>query len=332
MKIFVTGGTGFVGSHLVDALLKRDHEVACLVRSEAKFHRVFPERKPHLVLGSLNDLDALHKGVGGCDAVFHSAALITARNRREFFEVNVEATRRLLEATRDAAPNIQRFVYVSSQAASGPAKRGTPKLETDPALPVSNYGASKLASERLVQESDSPWTIVRPPGVYGPRDTSFITVFRMVKLPIFPTLGSAEQELSLIYVDDLVEALLVAMDNPACLSKTYFACHPEVVTSRGLAGHFYRAVKGLDEASGTGPTIVTLPAWLTKSAMSLTGAAARIAGRATLLSPDKAKELLADAWTCSAAALQNDTGWKAETGLAAGTRTTVRWYREQGLL
>ena len=191
MRIFVTGATGFLGSHLVDALLKRGAEVTCLVRSEAKFHSLFPETAPLLIRGDLDNTDALRAGCEGADIIYHSAALTAARSRREFFSVNVDATQRVIEAASAASPNLQRFVFVSSQAAAGPSASGLPKRECDPARPVSDYGASKLAAEEVVRQSGLPWSIVRPSAVYGPRDTSFLTVFRIARFPLFPTFATA---------------------------------------------------------------------------------------------------------------------------------------------
>ncbi len=332
MRVFVTGATGFVGSHLVDALLKRGDEVVCLVRNETKFHGLFPETAPQLIRGDLGDADAIRAGCEGAAVIYHSAALTTARSRREFFSANADATRRVIEAASDASPGLQRFVYVSSQAAAGPSAIGSPKRESDPAQPVSDYGSSKLAGEQLVRQSGIPWTILRPSAVYGPRDRSFLTVFKIARFPLFPTLASADQELSLVYIDDLIGALVTVIDRPETVNRTYFACHAEVVTSRVLARVFYQAVRSVEAESDARPVIVALPGWLTRAIMGVSGAAAKLSGRATMVSSDKAKELLAAAWTCSPAAIRQDTGWVATVPLESGVRKTVRWYREQNML
>jgi nucleoside-diphosphate-sugar epimerase len=316
----------------VDALLDRDDEVTCLVRSEEKFNRLFPNQKPDVIWGNLDDEEALRAGCESADVILHSAALTSARNRDEFFAVNVEATRRLLDIVSEVRPDIERFVYLSSQAAAGPSRKGSPKSETDPATPVSDYGASKLAGEQLVRRCGLPWTIVRPPGVYGPRDTSFLTVFRIARLGVVPSLASADQELSLIYISDLVSALLAVTASGAAEAQTYFACHPEILTSRSLAGVFYRAVKGILDDKDAGPVLLPLPRWVTRAVMQITGTTTRALGGRSVISADKAKELLAEAWTCSPAAIQTDVGWNANTDLVAGARETVRWYREQGML
>lgn len=331
MRAFVTGGTGFVGSRLVEVLLERGHDVVCLVRSTAKLNRRFPLEPPEIVEGDLADRDALSKGCDGAQVIFHSAGLTAARHRDEFFAVNAEATRRIGEVAAEVTPDLQRFVYVSSQAAAGPSKRGTPKKESDPAEPVSDYGRSKLAGEKAARECGLPFTVLRPSSVYGQHDKAFLTVFKAARLGIMPTFGDGKQQLSLVHVDDLVEAVLGAL-SPTATGKTYFVCHPEVTDATELARGVYLAVRGRDGESEASPIIIRIPDWIARGALHITGGVAGFAGKATLLSPDKANEFLADAWTCSPQAIRNDTGWEAKISLNDGLRDTARWYEEHDWL
>ncbi len=329
MKIFVTGATGFVGSHLAETLVGRGDEVVCLARNPAKFARLFHNRQPRMVQGTLHDEAALREGCESVDIIFHSAALTAARSRAEFFSTNAAATRRLTEVAAERAAKLQHFVYVSSQAAAGPSVRGRSKSEADPANPVSDYGASKLAGEEFVRRSGLPWTIVRPSSVYGPRDTAFLTVFKGARLGLVPTFGDSAKELSFVYIDDLIRALTGVVSTNASRNQTYFVCHPEILTMKDVARSFYQAVKGRSHGN---PLVVCLPGGIARLALGVTGAVAKLAGRTTLLSTDKAKELLAEAWTCSPRALERDTGWKAEISLTEGSMRTAAWYREHGLL
>jgi len=330
VKVFVTGGTGFVGSHLVDALLERGDDVVCLIRNPAKLKQRFPHKAPQSVVGDLDDRAALRTGCEGVDAVFHSAGLVAARSRAEFFAVNADGTSRVAEAAAEAAPDLIRLVYISSQAAGGPSRRGVPKTEADEADPISDYGASKLAGESAVRESGLPWTVIRPPGVYGPYDTGFLSVFKFARRGVTPVIGDGNQELSLVFVTDLVAALLQAT-LPATESRTYFACHREIVTAAEFARAVHSAVqrsRGTDKK----PIVLRLPGWAARATLRLTGTGARLVGRATLLSADKGKELLAEAWTCDPTALEGDTGWSASIDLAAGVRQTANWYQENDWL
>ena len=326
MKIFVTGGTGFIGSHLVDALLARSDEVTCLVRNPAKAERIFShDKQPRIVVGDLNDLEALARGCEHVDAVFHVAGLTAARNRAEFLAVNGNATRTLASVANDTAPNLQHFVYVSSMAAAGPSTKGTSLREQAATRPVSDYGWSKLAGEEAVRASGLPWTIVRPSTVYGPRDTEILKLFKFAKLGICVFFGDGSQELSLVYVADLVDALIGSL-SPGTQQKVFFACHPEIWTTRAFTTEIYRALKG-GETGRRQPLTLAVPGTLARGILWTTGTVATLLRRTTLLNADKANELLAEAWTCSSQAIVEATGWQPTTGLAAGLRQTADWYK-----
>lgn len=326
MRAFVTGGTGFVGSHLVEGLLADGHDVTSLIRSPAKAARVFTGRRPGLLEGDLDDRDALARGAASADVIFHVAAVTAARDRDEFFAVNAGATRRLVDVAREHAA-LRRFVLISSLAAGGPAARGRPRTEEDPDRPVTPYGESKRAAEDALRESPLPWTIVRPPTVYGPRDAELLRVFRLARRGIVPVFGDGTQELSLIYVRDLARALLAVLATPP--GRLFHAAHPEVVTSRDLVRAVHRAVR---PDATRGPAVIGIPGAVARAALWVTGTAARLAGRATLLAPDKAAEFLAPAWTCTAERLTSETGWQADIPLAEGLERTATWYRDHGWL
>jgi len=328
VRVFVTGATGFVGSHLATSLLDRGEEVVCLVRDVEKARRMLGEPFPEFVCGSLTDRETLRSACSDADVVFHSAGLTTARTREKFFAINADATQILVEAVADSAPKLNRFVYISSQAAAGPSKQGMPRTERDSPATVSNYGASKLEGEKRVRDSGLPWTVVRPCAVYGPGDRAFLTVFKLVRLGFMPVLGSTEQELSMVHISDLVDALLRVV-KPITQSQTYFVSHPETVTAKALCRHISSA---LSPGKAKRPLVFGLPRWAIRGILSVTHAAAGLAGKSTFLSPDKGNEYLAEAWLCSSKKLEEDTGWCAEMGIEEGILDTARWYREHSWL
>ena len=332
MRHFVTGATGFVGSHLTEALLARGDDVVALVRSLTKASRVFTAAQPRIVQGDLDDPRALRRAMEGADAVFHVAGLTSASRASRFFSTNRDGTRRVLEAAREAAPDLRRVVYVSSVAASGPSRRGAPADESIVPHPVSDYGASKLAGEHEVHRAEIPWTVVRPPAVYGPRDAELKRIFSFGKHGIVPVFGDGRQELSLIHVADLVAALLAALDRGR-VEATYFASHPEVLTSAEFAVGITHAVQEALTGHAADPRLVLhIPNAVARVALTINGAAFRAVGRSTVLSGDKIPELLAAAWTCSSAALERDTGWQAQIPAAKGLPQTAMWYRDAGWL
>ncbi|MGH7658322.1 MAG: NAD-dependent epimerase/dehydratase family protein, partial [Gemmatimonadales bacterium] len=317
MKALVTGATGFVGTHLVAALCRAGDEVTALVRSPGRAS-VLEGLKYRTVSGDLDGDRALAEAVSGQDVIYHAAALVAARNETEFFRVNRGGTGRLLNAA--AASGTPRFVLVSSLAAGGPTQPGRPLKGGEPSHPVTAYGRSKLAAEEEVRSGKLPWTIVRPPTVYGPRDREVLKVFRMARSGIVPVLGSGNQHLSAIYAPDLAEALVRIGHTPEAAGQMFYASHPEVITSRELVQTIGRAVNRKVR-------IVPIPEFAGRAMLHLTGAAARMAGRATILNPDKANEFFQRAWTCDPAALTAVTGWTAGHDLTSGVCATADWYR-----
>ena len=322
MKAFVTGGTGFVGAHLVQALRARGDEVTCLVRNAAKA-QAHGWSDVRVIRGDLDDAAALAQGCENAEVIYHVAGRISARDLDEFMRANRDGTANVLEAAGSAWPG--RFVLVSSLAAGGPTTPGQPIDESRPPSPVTPYGQSKLAAEVLVKAMARAWTIVRPPAVYGEWDHEFLKVFRLARLGFAPVFGDGSQELSVIYAGDLATALVAAAVSPAAANRTYYAAHPAVTTSREL-------VRSIGRAMGREVRVLPLPGPLARGLLWTIGSIAHATRRATLLSADKAAEFLAPAWTCRADALVHDTGWRARTDLETGLRRTATWYHSEGWL
>ena len=322
MRALVTGATGFVGSHLAEALRGAGHEVTALVRSPAKAAALAP-LGVHVAAGDLDDPDSLLRAAEGQEVVFHVAGLVAARSEADFLRCNRDGTASLLAAA--ARANASRFVYVSSMAAGGPAAPGRPLTGTEPARPVTAYGRSKLAGEAVVRGGPVPWVIVRPPTVYGPRDREVLKVFRMARVGVAPVFGDGSQELSAVHAADLAGALVAAATAATTPGKVYYPCHPEIVTSAEL-------VRGVGRAMGRRLRLLPIPHSLGKAMLGVTELGARLAGRTTILTRDKANEFFQPAWTGDPGPLTRDSGWRAAHDLASGLEETARWYRSAGWL
>jgi nucleoside-diphosphate-sugar epimerase len=323
VNALVTGGTGFVGRHLVEHLRSAGDDVTALVRSPTRAEPL-AAIGARLERGDLNDHAALTRAVAGQDVVYHVAGAVAAPSEAAYLAGNRDGTANLVRAATDAGT--RRFIFVSSLAAAGPSQPGVPhRGEVEP-HPVTAYGRSKLAGEAVVRASTLAWTILRPPAVYGPRDRdNFLTVFRGLRLGIAPVFGDGSTELSAVYAPDLAEALRAAGVTEATVGRTYYPNHPEVVTSAELV----RIIAG---AAGRSVRIIGLPEPLARGILTVTGGVARLLGRTTILNPDKANEFYQAAWTGDPAGLRQDTGWQARHDTAAGFAATFRWYRDAGWL
>ena len=315
MRVLVTGGHGFVGSHLVERLLDGGVEVRLLYR-HAGWPQVHAGRDLEIVRGDLRDAAARRAAVEGVDEVFHLAALTRARTRRHMLETNAAATEALLEAAADAGV-AGRFVLVSSLAAAGPAPAAAPLHEAEPPRPVSWYGESKAAAERACARYAArlPITVVRPPAVYGPRDQDFVALFQAVTKGLGLVLGAPDRTYSLVHVHDLADALLSAARSDRTVGGTYFAAHPEVVTQEEL-------LAAAEEACGRVARRIRLPAALLRLVGQATDLVSQLTGRPSLLGSQRMREVSAGHWTCNPAALMDAGPWTPTRDLKTGFRET----------
>jgi nucleoside-diphosphate-sugar epimerase len=322
MKALVTGATGFVGSHLIDALQREGVAVTALARSRSKAEEL-ERRGVRVRLGDLHDKAALAAAAQDQDQLFHVAGVVAARNEAEFFHHNRDGTANSLRAAERGG--VSRFVLVSSLAAAGPAAPGAPLTGTEEPRPVTGYGRSKLAAERLVEAGRCAWTIIRPPIVYGPRDREVLKIFSIARLGIAPVFGDGTQQLSAVHAGDLAAALILAARAPESAGRTYHACHPEIFTSAELG-------RSVGAAMGRSVSPIPIPRAVGLIALAGIQTFARLTGQTTILTTDKAREFFQPAWTGDPAPLIQDTGWRPRYDLASGLAETYRWYREAGWL
>jgi nucleoside-diphosphate-sugar epimerase len=325
MKAIVTGASGFIGTHLVEALTRAGYEVTCLDR------RAISADSPS-VQRIVADFARSDLGIDGrifaqAAVVFHVAGMTRARSRDEFDAVNVGNTERLMDCVTRAGGN-PRFVHVSSQAAAGPAMdASTPKRESDPPAPIEDYGRSKLEAERRVQARQGlDTTIVRPVAVYGPRDRDFLTGFRMAirGLAIHP--GVKNAALNTIFVKDLVRGMIAAAESPVAVGRTYFLGDDSGSTWKTVFDTM-AAVAGQGSVRH-----VNVPRPIVRLAAKVGDLAGALAGKPFLLNSSKATLGAPRYWLCSSARARADFGFSATTSLEDGIRATHAWYVEHGWL
>lgn len=238
MKVLVTGASGFIGSHLTESLVRKGYDVRCLVRPTSNL-RWLKGLKVELFYGSLEDPFSLRDIIQDVEVVFHVAGVIKSPNASEYFRINAEGTKNLLDAIVRLSPPLRCFVQFSSLAASGPGTDSRPRTESDPCMPITPYGISKLSAEHVVLRYASsyqiPFIIIRPPAVFGPRDMETLYFFKQARQGRIPVIGRGDKYFSLIYVRDLVEGAIRTALSSETLNRVYFLSHPEPMTWSRMA-------------------------------------------------------------------------------------------------
>lgn len=322
MKAFVTGGTGFVGSHLVEALLARGYAVTCLVRNDLKW---LEGLDIEVVKGGLMDSEAIVRGCAGAGEVYHIAGMTRAPSREVLFQANVDGTLNLLDAAREAG--VRKVLVTSSLSAIGPSESG-PLPESAPFNPVSDYGRSKAEMERQIakREDVSSIVVVRPPAVYGPREADLFNLIKTAdKQRILPAVGNGrEARLNLVHVRDLVEGMIGAMASEISGGKTYFI--------GGRKDYSWNEIRSaIRNALGHGAMNFNIPRALLGPLGTISEGLGKVFGKYPPLNREKAREGKG-AWLASSERAHRDFGYAPSISLVEGMRETVQWYREKGWL
>ena len=326
MRVLVTGGTGFIGSHLVEALLAQGHEVRCLVRDTRRLGWISGLPSVTIAQGGMDEPRSLLEGMRGVDQVYHVAGLTRARAAREFFRVNGEGTRHLVRACLETPRGPRRLVHLSSLAAVGPMPTATACAEDVSPRPVSPYGWSKLQGEAAVLgvRDRLHVTVLRPPVVYGPRDRGVLEVARWVARGLLPMPAGPSRTLSLCYVQDLVTALLTAGEAKVPSGEIFHVAGEGAFTWEQVGD-------ALGEALGVHPTPLRIPVPILLALATSADAWAWFAGRPGYFSRGKVREA-AGHWLCDTGKARRQLGVVPSVGLRKGAAVTVKWYREAGWL
>ncbi len=334
-KVLVTGASGFIGNHLVSTLTKRGDNVTCLVRRSSHIESL-RQAGVRFVYGDVTDHDSIAPAVKGQETVYHLAGRTQSLVARDFYRVNQRGVANVAEAcAAQTTPPV--LVSVSSLAAAGPANGGVPKSEADPARPVSHYGHSKRAGERAAERFADrvPISIVRPPIVLGEADRQGLALFRSIaRFRVHMVPGRDRRRFSLIHADDLVNLLILAAER----GKRLPPCgRPQ---SRGPQGYYFAACEqdptyadlGRMVAKALGRRFVIviptgMPAVWTVAAGG--EAISRLRHNPLFMNLEKAREITAGNWLCSAQTAATELGFAVAAPLPERLRQTALWYREK---
>ncbi len=324
MKILVTGGTGFIGHHLLAALTKTPKaEIFALVRNLQKLNAsLLPSIFP--LTGDLGSIPALPSDL---DVVFHLAGLTKGAKAADYYTVNYKGTASLLEALGKQKKRIK-FIHLSSLAAVGPAQEQDPVKETDPPRPLNPYGESKLLAEQIVLAHKEHWdvAVVRVGGVYGPGDRDFLPFFRFINRGLLPLFDSGRMRLSLCYVEDLVRFLLLVGSTEEPSGEIWHVGDPRVYTWEEI-GRTAASILGKKRL-----VKLKIPAGIVWAVAAASHGLSKLRKKASVINLDKYREMKAAFWTADTSKAREKLGFRTEFSLEKGLRATLAWYQEKGWL
>lgn len=327
MKIFVTGSTGFVGSHLVDFFIERGDDIYCLVRKTSNLQWL-EGKKVNLVYGDVRDSDnkELEEVLKNVDYVYHIAGAIMGLKKEDYFKVNEDGVRNLLEFMVKSGAKPKRYLHLSSLAAVGPGEGDEQVNEEKEPAPVSWYGESKFAGEKVAKEYEKhfPVTIVRPPPVYGPRDYGMLQVFQAIKKGLRPQIGKPTKT-NFVYVQDLVKGIVLAAESPKGIGEIFHIGDNENITD----GEFMERV-----ASTIGKKLfkLTIPLFIVYIAAFFSEMKMKITKKPDIFNLQKMDELKQTNFMFDINKAKKVLDYKPEYNVEKGGEITYKWYDEKGWL
>jgi len=306
-RVALTGGTGFLGGHVIESLLEAGAMVNALTRKPQASRKGVT-----WIEGALSDTNSLDRLCKDADTLVNLAGLTKAVNRGNFFDINVTATKNVFDAAAEAG--VKHVLHISSLAAREPH--------------LSHYGASKAGTELLLTARKWPftWTILRPPAIYGPGDKEILKLLKATKFGIFPAPGSVKNKVSMIHAKDLADAtaILAGGSNGSAILEI----------DDGKSGGYQ--LKEIAEAlAGSGqkaPRTFSLPFWAIGTIGAVNGMLASAINRPAMLTLSTARYLCHPDWTVRQARRPNLPNWSPQFDLKAGLKDTTDWYRKNGLL
>ncbi len=332
-NILITGASGFIGSFLVEEGLKRNYQVfAGIRRSSSKVYLKDPrirfiEFDFSTVDSLVQTIELLRKQNIRFKYIIHNAGVTKARKKEDYFNVNFHNTRNFIEALQTTGSIPDKFIFISSLAAYGPGDPVTmkPVMLSDEPKPIEIYGKSKLEAEKFITSlKDFPWLILRPTGVYGPRERDYYVFFKTINSGLEAYIGSSKQILTFIFVKDLVRVIFDATIS-SITNKTYFVSDGNEYDTQTFAAiakkHLHRkTIK------------ITVPTGIVKQLAFVLEKTYGLWGSVPTLNTDKYNVLKNINWRCEIEPLQHDFNFKANYDLDKGVKETVEWYKKEGWL
>ena len=316
-RTLITGASGFIGSHIAEEALRRGMEVWVAVRPSSSL-RYLQDKRLHLLTLDLSSQPQMTEALQGLhlDYVVHAAGVTKALKADTFYRVNTEGTKNLVKALESAIPSLRRFVFVSSLSIFGPVREERPHqdiLDSDTPQPNTAYGKSKLLAEQwLRKECSLPFTIVRPTGVYGPREKDYMLMADSIRKGMDVAVGFTPQTLTFVYVSDVVEAVLSAMKSEKTVGKAYFLSDGENYSSRVFSDLI---IKHLGKRHVLRPVF---PLWVLRLVCAVSDVMMHLTGKLSTLNNDHYNILRQRNWRCDITPAQRDFGYSPKVKLDEG--------------
>ena len=330
MNILITGATGFIGGFIVDEALSRGMQVWVAVRPTSSRKYLSDPRIQFLEL-NLSDKEQMKRQMDGLrfDYVVHAAGATKCLHAEDFFRSNTEGTKNLVQALMEQQMPLKRFVFVSSLSVYGPVAEQQPYREicgNDTPQPNTAYGRSKLAAEQYIESIEGfPYVILQPTGVYGPRERDYFMMAKSIKSHTDFSVGYKPQDLTFVYVLDVVQAIFLALDCQKTGGK-YMLSDGEVYSSRTFSDLIHR------ELGHPWLLRIKAPIWLLRIITFCGEHIGRMTGKISALNNDKYNIMKQRNWRCDIKPAMSELGYKPKYQLDEGVRLTIKWYKENNWL
>lgn len=331
MKILITGASGFIGSFIVEEALRKGFDTWAAVRKSSSKEYLKDERINFIELNLSSKAQLIEQLRGhDFDYVVHAAGVTKCLNKQDFHRINTEGTKNLIDAILELQMPLKRFVFVSSLSIFGAIKEQQPYdeiRETDTPQPNTEYGRSKLAAEKYLESLGSrvPYIILRPTGVYGPREKDYFMMAKSIKQHSDFAVGYKRQDITFVYVSDVVQAIFLALDKGEN-GRKYFLSDGEVYQSTTFSDLIH------EELGRPWWIRITAPVWVLRIITFCGEYIGKMTGKVTALNNDKFNILRQRNWRCDIQPAIDELGYKPTVKLADGVRKSIKWYKEQGWL
>ena len=318
----VTGANGFVGSHLVDLLLKKDLIVRCITRKTSDL-RWLKDKPIEIFDKGLFDKENLRMAFKDASFIYHVAGVVKAKSSEGYFNANVEATRIMLEVALESPATIEKFLIVGSQTVTGPSYNNNPVNEETECKPLTTYARSKKEQEEVaLSYSDKlPITICRAPAVYGERDTEVFIYFQTFNKGLTTLIGFDKKILSLIHVADLAEGLYLAATSDKSAGEIYFISSEKYYTWDEIGNVTAKAL-------GKKALRIRIPHFIVFTIAAFAQFFAMFSKKPATLNIEKAKDLTQHAWICDTTKAVEQLGFRQKVSIEEGINRSCEWYRE----